>query len=89
MFGVWQEALSLLLPLMDWLEKRKGELAGNEAVASEVVASAHIENHAMRLFLWADKEDREARFNKAGSVFHWYESSFVFPHWICVRVQQR
>jgi hypothetical protein len=52
---------------MDWLERRKGELAGNEAITNEVVASAHIENHAMKLFLWADKEDREARFNKAGS----------------------
>ena len=59
-----QEALALLLPLMDWLEHRKSELASNEAVSSEVVASAHIENHAMKLFLWADKEDREARFNK-------------------------
>jgi hypothetical protein len=57
----------VLLPLMDWLERRKGELAGNEAITNEVVASAHIENHAMKLFLWADKEDREARFNKAGS----------------------
>jgi hypothetical protein len=63
---ILQEALALLLPLMDWLERRKGELAGNEAVTNEVVASAHIENHAMKLFLWADKEDREARFNKAG-----------------------
>ena len=63
---IMQEALALLLPLMDWLERRKGELAGNEAVTNEVVASAHIENHAMKLFLWADREDREARFNKAG-----------------------
>ena len=30
----------------------------------KVVASAHIENHAMKLFLWADKEDRAANFNK-------------------------
>ena len=39
-------------------------LNGNEAVTSEIVASAHIENYAMKLFEWADKEDRAARFGK-------------------------
>ena len=39
-------------------------LAGNEAVTSEIVASAHIENYAMKLFGWADKEDRASRFGK-------------------------
>jgi len=39
-------------------------LSGNEAVTSEIVASAHIENYAMKLFEWADKEDRAARFGK-------------------------
>ena len=28
---------------------------------NEVVAAAHIENYAQKLFLWADKEDRDAR----------------------------
>ena len=54
----------MLLPLMDWLESYKKEQAGNDAISNEVVASAHIENHAMKLFLFADKEDRESRFNK-------------------------
>ena len=49
---------------MDWLEKEKKVLSGNEAVTSEIVASAHIENYAMKLFEWADKEDRAARFGK-------------------------
>ena len=39
-------------------------MSGNEAVSSEIVASAHIENYAMKLFEWADKEDRAARFGK-------------------------
>ena len=43
----------------------------------KVVASAHIENHAMKLFLWADKEDREARFNK-NVVKAFYSSGILF-----------
>ena len=39
-------------------------MSGNEAVSSEIVASAHIENYAMKLFEWADKEDRAARIGK-------------------------
>ena len=39
-------------------------MSDNEAVTSEIVASAHIENYAMKLFEWADKEDRAARFGK-------------------------
>ncbi len=62
--NITQEALAVLLPLMDWLESYKKEQAGNDAISNEVVASAHIENHAMKLFLFADKEDRESRFNK-------------------------
>ncbi len=38
-----KEAQAVLLPLMDWLEKEKKVLAGNEAITSEIVASAHIE----------------------------------------------
>jgi len=59
-----KEAKAVLIPLMDWLEKEKKVLSGNEAVTSEIVASAHIENYAMKLFEWADKEDRAARFGK-------------------------
>ena len=59
-----KEAKAILIPLMDWLEKEKKVLSGNEAVTSEIVASAHIENYAMKLFEWADKEDRAARFGK-------------------------
>ena len=39
-------------------------LKDNEAVSSEIVASAHIDNFALKLFMWADKEDRAAHFNK-------------------------
>ena len=35
-----------------------------EAITSEIVAQAHLENKGMQIFLWADTEDRAARFNK-------------------------
>ena len=59
-----KEALAVLLPLMDWLEKEKSDNQDNEAIAHEVVASAHVENYAMKLFLVADKADRAANFGK-------------------------
>lgn len=58
------EAIKVLMPLMDWLEKEKKVLANNEAVTSEVVACAHIDNFALKLFMWADREDRAGHFNK-------------------------
>jgi len=72
-----KESLAVLLPLMDWLENTKKDMSDNEAITNEAVASAHIENHAMKLFLWADKEDREARFNK-NVVKAFYTSGMLF-----------
>lgn len=72
-----KEALALLLPLMDWLETTKKEMAANEAISNEVVANAHLENYAMKLFLWADKEDRAANFNK-NVVKAFYTSGILF-----------
>ena len=72
-----KEAMALLLPVMDWLEKEKKVLADNEAVSSEVVASAHIENYAMKLFGYADKEDRASRFNK-NVVKAFYTAGILF-----------
>jgi len=71
------ESLAVLLPLMDWLEKAKKDLSENEAITNEVVASAHIENYAMKLFLYADKEDRSANFNK-NVVKAFYTSGMLF-----------
>jgi len=72
-----KEAQAVLLPLMDWLEKEKKILADNEAVTSEIVATAHIENYAMKLFEWADKEDRASRFGK-NVVKAFYTASNLF-----------
>lgn len=58
------EAKKVLVSLMDWLEKTKSAQKDNEAVAHDIPAQAHLENYALKLFLWADSQDREANFNK-------------------------
>jgi len=72
-----KEALAVLLPLMDWLEKEKTDNQDNEAIAHEVVASAHVENYAMKLFLVADKHDRAANFGK-NVVKCFYSAGILF-----------
>lgn len=42
---------------------RRG-LREEEALSSDVVAQAHIEDVALKLFEFADNEDRAARFHK-------------------------
>ncbi len=58
------EAKTVLFALLDWLEVRKKELRENEAITNEAVAEAHIENYALKLFQWADGQDRASVFNK-------------------------
>lgn len=55
---------NFLLKLMDWLEATKKELHDNEAITNDVAAQAHLENWALKLFLYADKNDRAANFSK-------------------------
>lgn len=54
----------LITALMDWLEKFKKEHHDNEAISNEIVAQAHLENYALKLFTYADQQDRAANFNK-------------------------
>ncbi|PSN54559.1 Vacuolar protein sorting-associated protein VTA1 [Blattella germanica] len=58
------EAKALLTALMDWLETNKKALADNEAISHELAAQAHIENYALKLFVYADTQDRAANFGK-------------------------
>ncbi|KAK6641469.1 hypothetical protein RUM44_013181 [Polyplax serrata] len=58
------DAKKLLVGLMDWLEKTKTQQKDNEAVLHDIPAQAHLENYALKLFLWADSQDRAANFNK-------------------------
>lgn len=55
----------VLSPLTDQL---KAELSTQEAVQSETVAYAYVENFALRIFLGADNEDRQGHATKY--VFH-------------------
>lgn len=50
--------------VMDWLEEAKKTYKENEAISNEVVAQAHLENYALKLFLFADKQDRELNYGK-------------------------
>ncbi|XP_043480039.1 vacuolar protein sorting-associated protein VTA1 homolog isoform X2 [Leptopilina heterotoma] len=56
---------NFLMKLMDWLERTKKSLHDNEAITNNVAAQAHLENWALKLFLYADKNDRESNFGKS------------------------
>ncbi|KAH8239377.1 hypothetical protein KR032_003737 [Drosophila birchii] len=71
------EETKLLLAIMDWLEQVKKQHADNEAVTNEVAAQAHIENYALKLFLYADKQDREENFGK-NVVKAFYSSGVLY-----------
>lgn len=40
----------------------------NEAITNEIVAQAHLENYALKLFNYADQQDRAANFQKYAVV---------------------
>ncbi|XP_055322498.1 vacuolar protein sorting-associated protein VTA1 homolog [Sitodiplosis mosellana] len=58
------EETALFLSIMDWLEQFKKEHHDNEAITNDVVAQAYLENYAMKLFTYADQQDRASNFNK-------------------------
>jgi vacuolar protein sorting-associated protein VTA1 len=58
------DAVKMLMGLMDWLEQVKTTHKDNEAITTEIAAQAHVENYALKLFLWADGQDRAGSFNK-------------------------
>nr|XP_012329867.1 vacuolar protein sorting-associated protein VTA1 homolog isoform X2 [Aotus nancymaae] len=58
------ECRKFLSKLMDQLEALKKQLGDNEAITQEIVGCAHLENYALKMFLYADNEDRAGRFHK-------------------------
>uniref|UniRef100_A0A182NH60 Vta1/callose synthase N-terminal domain-containing protein n=1 Tax=Anopheles dirus TaxID=7168 RepID=A0A182NH60_9DIPT len=58
------EERKLLIAIMDWLETTKSQMADNESITNEVAAQAYLENYALKLFLYADKQDRASNFGK-------------------------
>ena len=48
----------------------KDQLKNNEAIQSELVGQAHIEDAAIKLFFFADTEDRSSRFDKYRALYY-------------------
>ncbi|KAK3583956.1 hypothetical protein CHS0354_033750 [Potamilus streckersoni] len=65
-----------LVALMDYLEQSK-KSHSIEAIHNEVVGQAHVENYALKVFLYADNEDRAGRFNK-NVVKSFYTAGMLF-----------
>jgi vacuolar protein sorting-associated protein VTA1 len=59
-----KETQDYLLQLMDRLEEEKKQLAGAEALTSDDVAKAHIENFGLKIFMNADNQDRSGTASK-------------------------
>jgi vacuolar protein sorting-associated protein VTA1 len=53
-----------LLTIMDWLENGKKSNRDKEEITNDTVACAHLENYSLKLFSYADKNDRESNFSK-------------------------
>nr|KAG5699358.1 hypothetical protein BaRGS_008266 [Batillaria attramentaria] len=70
------EARQFLVGLMDYLESVKKQHS-DEAIHNEVVGQAHMENYALKVFLYADNEDRAGRFNK-NVVKSFYTAGMLF-----------
>ncbi|CAG7728702.1 unnamed protein product [Allacma fusca] len=70
------EAKMLLFSIVDWLEKRKKEL-NDEAINTEAVGEAHIENYAVKIFSWADGQERNSVHNK-NVVKAFYSAGILF-----------
>ncbi|XP_022918763.1 vacuolar protein sorting-associated protein VTA1 homolog [Onthophagus taurus] len=67
----------LLLALMDWLEKTKSQHHDLEGITSEVCAQAMIEEHALKMFNFADECDKNSKFDK-NVVKAFYTSGILF-----------
>lgn len=70
------EARQCLVGLMDYLETVKKQHA-DEAIHNELIGQAHMENYALKVFLYADNEDRASRFNK-NVVKSFYTAGMLF-----------
>ncbi|KAI3364651.1 hypothetical protein L3Q82_011433 [Scortum barcoo] len=72
------ECRKFLVKLMDQLESMKKELSDNDSISQEVVVvgNAHIENYALKMFLYADNEDRAGRFHK-NMIKSFYSASLL------------
>uniref|UniRef100_A0A915PZN8 Rho-GAP domain-containing protein n=1 Tax=Setaria digitata TaxID=48799 RepID=A0A915PZN8_9BILA len=70
------EALQYLTSLLSMLEDMKKKLGKQEALTQDLIAQAHIENFAMKLFDYADKNDRQSNFTK-GVIRAFYTAGYL------------
>ncbi|NP_001087733.1 vesicle (multivesicular body) trafficking 1 L homeolog [Xenopus laevis] len=70
------ECRKFLSKLMDQLETLKKQLGDCDSITQEIVGSAHLENYALKMFLYADNEDRAGRFHK-NMVKSFYTASLL------------
>ncbi|CAB1440495.1 unnamed protein product [Pleuronectes platessa] len=70
------ECRKFLIKLMDQLESMKKEMSDHDSITQEVVGNAHIENYALKMFIYADNEDRGGRFHK-NMIKSFYTSSLL------------
>lgn len=67
-----------LMSLMDTLESQKKALVGNDIVhGDDLVAKAHIENVALKVFAGADNEDRSGKASRATAKRFLVASNFI------------
>ena len=71
------EETNFLMKLMDWLETTKKALHDNEAISNNVAAQAHLENWALKLFLYADRNDRASNFEKS-TIQSFYTAGLLY-----------
>lgn len=62
---------------MDWLESTKKANSDNDAITNDIAAQAHVENYALKLFLYADKNDRESNFSK-NVILSFYTAGLLY-----------
>ncbi|KAI4465169.1 vacuolar protein sorting-associated protein vta1 [Holotrichia oblita] len=72
-----QEVSQLLIAIMDWLERTKIEKKDVEGISNEMCAQAIIEEYAIKLFNYAETQDKESRFDK-NMVKSFYTSGILF-----------
>ncbi|GLV38797.1 Vesicle trafficking 1 [Carabus blaptoides fortunei] len=58
------EVSKMLISLMDWLEATKGTQSNNDGITSKMCAQATVENYALKLFKYADEQDRAENYGK-------------------------
>ncbi|CAD6230203.1 GSCOCG00012156001-RA-CDS [Cotesia congregata] len=71
------EETNFLIKLMTWLENTKKQLHDNECITNDIAAQAYIENYALKIFHYADQNDRASNFSK-NLIQSFYIAGFLY-----------